>query len=124
MLILGAAIGLLILPSFSVADDVRAWELVNPEGGVTVKPLKLADRITSLEGKRVVLRWNGKPNGEILLERVAELLIERVRDIKLLKAYQSAPETSIITHDMKRAQGVAKKLLSFKPDLVISAQAD
>jgi hypothetical protein len=91
---------------------------------VKVEPMKLATRITSLEGKTVLLRWNGKPNGNILLNRVAELLTEKVKDIKIIKAYEVAPETSIISHSIEKGQAVAKKLLSFNPDLVIGSQAD
>ena len=124
-LLLAALIGLLAAPDLSLAKEaVQEWDLVNPEGMVKVEPMKLATRITSLEGKTVLLRWNGKPNGNILLNRVAELLTEKVKDIKIIKAYEVAPETSIISHSIEKGQAVAKKLLSFNPDLVIGSQAD
>jgi hypothetical protein len=124
-LLLAALIGLLAAPALSLAKEaVQEWDLVNPEGMVKVEPMKLATRITSLEGKTVLLRWNGKPNGNILLNRVAELLTEKVKDIKIIKAYEVAPETSIISHSIEKGQAVAKKLLSFNPDLVIGSQAD
>ena len=124
-LLLAALIGLLAAPALSLAKEaVQEWDLVNTEGMVKVEPMKLATRITSLEGKTVLLRWNGKPNGNILLNRVAELLTEKVKDIKIIKAYEVAPETSIISHSIEKGQAVANKLLSFNPDLVIGSQAD
>ena len=45
-------------------SEVREWKLVNPEGVVVVEPVEISPRITSLEGKTVLLRWNGKHNGD------------------------------------------------------------
>ena len=105
-------------------EGIQEWDLVNPEGRVKVEEMKLASRITTLEGKTVLLRWNGKPNGNIVLDRVAELLTERVKDIKIIKAYEVVPETSVISHGLEKGEAIAKRLLSSKPDLIIASQAD
>jgi ABC-type Fe3+-hydroxamate transport system substrate-binding protein len=86
--------------------------------------MSLAPRLSALEGKTVVLRWNGKPNGNILLDRVAELFTEKVKDVKVVKAYEMMPETSQISHSSEKGQEYAKKLLSLKPDIVIGSLAD
>ena len=103
---------------------IQEWELLNPEGRGIAKPVEFEGRILALEGKTVVLRWNGKPNGDIFLNRIAELLMEKVKNIKVIKAYEVAPETSMISHGIEKSVQIAKTLLSFNPDIVIAAQAD
>ena len=122
LLIMG---GFIAIPVTSWAKEAaQQWELVNPEGVVRIVPMTLPPRISTLEGKTVVLRWNGKPNGNILLDRIAELFMEKVKDVKVVKAYELMPETSQISHSPEKGQEYAKKLLSLKPDIVIAAQAD
>ncbi len=117
--------GSVAIPTASWAKEAaQQWELVNPEGVVRIAAMKLPPRISTLEGKTVVLRWNGKPNGNILLDRIAELLTERVKEVKVVKAYEVMPETSQISHSPEKGQEYAKKLLSLKPDIVIGSQAD
>ncbi len=105
-------------------EAAQQWELVNPEGVVRIAAIKLPPRISTLEGKTVVLRWNGKPNGNILLDRIAELLTEKVKEVKVVKAYEIMPETSQISHSTQKGQEYAKKILTLKPDIVIASQAD
>ncbi len=117
--------GLLAIPTASFAQEAaQQWELVNPEGSVQVPPMPLAPRIASLEGKTVLLRWNGKPNGNVLLDRVAELLVAKVKGVKIIKAYETNPETSIISHGPEKGKEIAKKLAGLNPDLVIASQGD
>ncbi len=110
------------------AQQVMDWELFVPEGGVIQEPLKLAPRITSLEGKTVGLRWNGKPNGEILLNKVAELLKVKVPGIKVIKFYeveQSTIHTDLHGPSQQLVEGEAKFIKEkYNPDLVIGSQAD
>ena len=117
--------GLIAIPVTSWAKEAaQQWELVSPEGVVRIAAMKLPPRISTLEGKTVVLRWNGKPNGNILLDRIAELLTEKVKDVRIVKAYELMPETSQISHSPEKGQEYAKKFLSLKPDMVIGSQAD
>ena len=111
------------MPSWA-KEAAQRWELVNPEGVVRIVSMNLPPRISTLEGKTVALRWNGKPNGNILLDRIAELLAEKVKNVKVVKAYEMVPETSQISHSTEKGQEYAKKLLSLNPDIVIAAQAD
>jgi ABC-type Fe3+-hydroxamate transport system substrate-binding protein len=125
LVLLFIAGGFISFPGTSWAKEAsQQWELVNPEGVVTIAPMSLAPRLSALEGKTVVLRWNGKPNGNILLDRVAELFTEKVKDVKVVKAYEMMPETSQISHSSEKGQEYAKKLLSLKPDIVIGSLAD
>ncbi len=116
---------LLFLPSVVVSrETAHQWELVNPQGIVRVDPVKITPHPSTLEGKTVILRWNGKPNGDHFLNRLAELLNERVRGVKVIKAWEVAPETKVISYSPDTSRAIAKKLLAYKPDIVIAAPAD
>jgi len=78
----------------------------------------------SLEGKTVVLRWNSKFNGDKFLDRLAELLVQKVPKVKVVKMYQIDPSTAAVSKDMAESLKVAAKIAERKPDLVIASQAD
>ena len=110
------------------AQQVMDWELLVPEGAVIQEPLKLAPRITSLEGKTIGLRWNGKPNGEILLNKVADLLKEKVPTVKVIKFYEverSTIHTEAPGPSQQSIEAEAKLIQEkYKPDIVIGSQGD
>ena len=118
--------GILAGPIDILADEkIQEWDLINPEGVIKIDPMKLNPHPTSLEGKTVMLRSNGKHNGDKFLIRVRELLKDKVRDIKIIYSWEVAPETvDPITGSQERSKKFAQKLASFKPDLVIASQAD
>ncbi len=109
-------------------QQVTDWELLIPEGAVIQEPLKLAPRISSLEGKTIGLRWNGKPNGEILLNKVADLLKKRVPSIKTIKFYEverSTIHTEAPGPPEQSVEAEAKLIKEkYKPDLAIGSQGD
>ncbi len=110
--------------AFSKEANQR-WELLNPEGVIKIKPMEINPHPTTLEGKTVLLRWNGKHNGDKFLDRVAELLAQKVKGIKIIKSWEVAPETvDPISGSQERSVELMKKLAAFKPDLVIGSQAD
>jgi prophage tail gpP-like protein len=76
-----------------VPSAVQKWELVNPTGAIAIEPMEIAARLTTLEGKTVGLKWNSKPNGNLILDRIAELLTEQVPGVKILKFYELEPTT-------------------------------
>ncbi len=118
-------VGLLVTPLIaSAADVVQEWKLVNPEGVVNIEPMKLAPRLTTLEGKTVVLQWNGKTNGDKFLNQIAEMLTQQFKGIKLVKAWELAPKLKTISQNQTNSQKIADKIASWKPDLVIASQAD
>ena len=63
------------------------WEVLNPkaENGVGVKRAAPAQRVADLNNKRIGLYWNTKPNGDLLLTRLGEILEERFENLKLIK---------------------------------------
>ena len=112
----------------ATAQQVMDWELLVPEGAVIQEPLKLAPRITSLEGKTIGLRWNGKPNGEILLNKVADLLKAKVPTAKIIKFYEVEQSTIHTDPPGPPLQSVVAEANFIKekynPDLVIGSQGD
>ena len=103
----------------------QIWELLNPEGVIKIEPMEINPHPTTLEGKTVLLRWNGKHNGDKFLDRLAELLAQKVKGIKIIKSWEVAPETvDPISGSPERSMELMKKLAAFKPDLVIGSQAD
>lgn len=124
------------------AEGPVDWELVNPAGKINLKLVEVNPHPSTLEGKTVMLRWNGKPNGDLFLDRVGELLTEQVKNVKVIKLYEVDPSTA----DTERGSGsgqpagqagvqpinqsaagcaeLARRVATYKPDLVISSQAD
>ena len=99
-------------------------QLVNPEGVVNVASFKMNPRLETLEGKTVLLRWNGKHNGDVLLNMIAELLKENVKGVKFIKSWEVAPETATSSASTTFSQEFVKKLAEYKPDIAIGSQAD
>jgi hypothetical protein len=105
-------------------EKAQDWQLVNPAGIMKVTPIKMAPRITTLEGKTIGLKWNQKPNGNILLDRIAELLKEKYPTAKIIKFYDVEPSTVPQTANDEQARQKAKIIASYKPDIVIGSQCD
>ncbi len=120
-----AVLGFLVmsLPAFA-KEAVREWEIVNPQGTIAIKEIKLAPRLTTLEGKTIVLRWNGKHNGDNYLNRVAELLAEKVPSAKVIKVYELDKSTIKISSSNAESERIAGVIKGLKADLVIASQAD
>jgi|GEM_PF-1345400 len=78
----------------------------------------------SLEGKTVVLRWNSKFNGDKFLDRLGELLIQKVPKVKIVKMYLVDPSTVMVSKNMEESLSIAARIAERKPDLVIASQAD
>jgi len=115
----------LFIPQLSVAKEVaQQWELVNPAGVIEVKFFKPAPRLTSLEGKTIVLRWNEKHNGNNYLNRIAELLKKNVPTAKVIKLYEVDKSTVKISGSAKESVRIAEVIKGLKADIVIASQAD
>jgi hypothetical protein len=121
-LILGT---ILMLPSISVAkEQAQQWEVINPAGVVEIQQVQLAPRITTLEGKTIVLRWNGKHNGDNFLDRIAELLKAKVPSAKVIKLYEVDKSTIKISGSMAESARIAQVIKGMHADIVIAAQTD
>ncbi len=116
---------LFALPTMALAKEkIQEWEVINPAGTISIKPIKLASRLTSLEGKTIVLRWNGKHNGDNYLNRIAELLAERVPSAKVMKVYEVDKSTIKISGSNQESGRIAKVIQDLRADIVIGSQAD
>lgn len=125
-----AVLGIFLLATFSVTgcgssktETAQNWTLVNPESVVQSEVIKINPHPQSLEGKTVALRWNSKEGGDVFLNEVARLLQKNVKDIKIIKLYETMPET-VGYGPNKMGADVIAKVKALKPDLIISSQAD
>jgi len=105
-------------------ETPQDWELVNPEGVVKITPMEVNPHPKSLEGKTILLRWNGKHNGNNFLDRIAELLKENVKGVKIVKSWEVAPWTAIIAGNPDKSKQIVDTLAKEKPDIVIASQCD
>lgn len=101
-------------------EAASMWELVNPEGVTAVKAVKLAPRLSSLRGKTIGLRTNGKHNSDHFLNRVGELIQKEAPDVKIIRLWEVLPESHTYPLRTREIEKVAK----LKPDLIIGAQGD
>ena len=116
---------ILMLPSISVAkEQAQQWEVINPAGVVEIQQVQLAPRITTLEGKTIVLRWNGKHNGDNFLDRIAELLKAKVPSAKVIKLYEVDKSTIKISGTVAESARIAQVIKGMHADIVIAAQTD
>ena len=115
----------LFVPQLALAIETpQEWELINPEGVVEVKYFDLAPRLTTLEGKTIVLRWNEKHNGNNFLDRIAELLKEKVPTAKVIKLYEVDKTTNEISGSNQESARIAQVIKDLKADIVIAAYSD
>ncbi len=122
LLALGSAL-LMCAPNGARATEEVEWELVNPAGAIKVAQIEPAARISSLEGKTVALRWNGKNNGDVVLDHLAELLVKKYPSVKIVKTYEDL-SLNTISGTANNSMRIAKAVAAVKPDLVIASQAD
>jgi len=107
------ALGLCVTPGYGA-------ERVIPKIG----PVRMNAHPSTLEGKTVLLRWNGKYNGDKFLSRVGELLIGQVKNVRIIKMWETDKSTAVISKNAEVSEQVAASIVKLKPDLVIAAQAD
>jgi ABC-type Fe3+-hydroxamate transport system substrate-binding protein len=86
--------------------------------------IQLNPHPASLEGKMVVLRWNGKPNGDKLLNSVGDLLTQQVPGVKVVKMWEIDPSTAVSSDSNDTSVQLAEKIAAQNPDLVIASQCD
>ena len=101
----------------STAEEASTWTLVNPEGVQLIEPIELNEHPSSLEGKTVALRWNGKENGNLFLDSVAEQLQKSIKDINIIKLYETMPETNDYGPS-KMGPDIIDKVAALEPDLM------
>ncbi len=89
-----------------------------------VGPVKMNPHPSSLEGKAVVLRWNGKYNGDRYLSRVGELISQQIKGVKIITMWEIDKSTAAISKNAEVSEQAASSIAKLKPDLVVAAQAD
>ncbi len=119
---LGAAL-LLGATLAQAAEKAQEWELVNPSGVIRQSAIDPATRIDALEGKTIALRWNGKNNGNVVLDRLADLLSKKYPTVRIVKTYEDA-SLNTISGTPAISENITKAVAAVKPDLVIASQAD
>ena len=100
------------------------WKLVNPEPLAKVEAAPVNTHPKDLSGKTVVLYWNGKPNGDLFLNRIGELLIEKVENVSVIKAWEVRPSTKRTDPTVEASRATAEELAGLNPDLIIGAPGD
>ena len=100
------------------------WRLVNPEATIQLDARAVNQHPTDLAEKRVVLYWNGKPNGDIFLNRIGELFMDKIGNIKVIKAWEAIPSTKDTDPIHGGSRLTAGKLARLNPDIVIGAPGD
>ena len=113
------ALFLLLLILFWPTKDAAGKEPI-PQIG----PVKLNPHPSDLAGKTILLRWNGKMNGDKYLDYLSNLLVKEYKVIKIIKIWENNPETAIISKKTETSEQIAAKIATMKPDVVIAAQAD
>ncbi len=123
IMILGAAL-LLCTPMAQAAEQAQEWDLITPTGVIKQARVEPAKRITSLDGKTIALRWNGKHNGNVVLDRVAELMTKKYPTTKIIKTYVDDPGLNTISGTPAISSRITNSIAALKPDLVIASQCD
>ena len=100
------------------------WQLVSPSGVPQERTDIMNPKPKSLEGKRVLLQWNGKNNGDVFLSRIGEILEREVKGVKIIKNWEVAIDTQRLSHSVKTSQSFADQLIKFRPDISIGSQCD
>ena len=91
-----------------------------PTGAVITKEYSdVASRVSTLEGRRVGLLWNGKPNGDKFLDRVAEHLERKYKSSEIIKLWEVDSEFIAYKHSDAFLDRIANSA-----DIVIAATGD
>jgi len=106
------------------SEKQTQWKLVNPEPLVQIEADQVNQHPKDLAGKTVVLYWNGKPNGDLFLNRIGELLIEKVHSVKVIKAWEVRTSTKRTDPTAEASRATAEELAGLGPDLIIGAPGD
>ena len=88
---------------------------------IAEKYLNTTSRISNLEGKKVGLLWNSKPNGDVLLNRVAELLQQKYRKIDLIRFWETDPRG---TNNSREIPAESLDRMASSADVVIASSCD
>ncbi|MFH1650664.1 MAG: hypothetical protein ABID87_00955 [Chloroflexota bacterium] len=94
------------------------WEVCVPTAPSRAAAAATASRPKTLAGKRIGLFWNTKPNGDVFLLRIGELLKERFPDAELVKFFPGKADSAI------GAPAAALKDAAEKSDVLLLSTGD
>ena len=95
-------------------------EVLNPVADKPKRKFELAPRLSGLSEKTIGLYWNGKPGGNIIRERTAQLLSQKFKGIRL-KEY--TPAGVSMTGDVGINTEVLEKIVR-ECDAIVGTTAD
>jgi hypothetical protein len=101
----------------------NTWTLVSPEGEGTSKPMMMAPRLDTLNGKAVGMVWNGTFRGDITFPMIAEMLRERYPEIRVVPFSEFPVPTSVsmeATRKEKMLESIKLALIERGCDAVIA----
>lgn len=105
-------------------EKIQEWEIIDPSGTIEIKSITPAPRLNTLESKTVLLRWNFKHNGNHFLDRISELLLEKVPRVNVIKLYEIDKSTINQSGSIEDSQRLARIVSNLNPDIVIGAYGD
>ena len=79
---------------------MRTISVLNPIGDTTIATFALAARLDSLNGKRIGLIDNMKPNAGLFLDKLAELIRTRFENVEFIKVRKKLTTNSAIAHEL------------------------
>ena len=110
-----AVAGFLTIPPLAFAEAAKQeWTLLSPVGEFGGEIVKLAPRPSDLSGKTICLLDNQKPNANVVVARVEELLKARFKDEKFF-SWRKKVANEPASHD---------EFVKKKCDLIINAHSD
>ena len=120
------AVALGVTPAAAAPEQPQEWTLVNPAGIIERAAVAPAPRIDSLEGKTIALRWNGKNNGDVVLDRLAALLEKAYPTATVVRTYRTMADQNVskISATQEESMRITRAMASVRPDIVIASQAD
>jgi hypothetical protein len=114
-LILGVLLAtLLLLTQIVAAAPSVKVDVLSPVGAADIKLIKPADRVGTLEGKKIGLIWNGKPGGQYLLDEVEKQLSAKYKGVtfarmqseqgmsaeEMIAVLKGAPKVDAVVHSV------------------------
>ena len=104
--------------------EQNKWVLISPAGIVPGAADTINPHPRSLDGKSVLLRWNGKHNGDVFLSRIADRLAARSRRANIVKLWETLPQSSSTSQNAEVSRHLATRIAALEPDIVIGAPGD
>jgi hypothetical protein len=80
---------------------LEALRLVSPIGDVQLKPVDLAPRLDSLNGKRIGFIDNFKPNAAPFLKVIEEMMLERYPGITTRTVHKNFTSNVLIADELE-----------------------